>query len=303
MICEYGCSQEAKYPPRKGKSKWSCREKYQQCPSVVLKTKQTKPRKPLSDEHKKKLSELAKDRHTDPTSNYNKTSYKLKIGKAVRKKWKEPEYRSKQSLSRRGLKRSTVFKEKQSLRIIGHPAYNKRTIEKITKKYPFFSKVEEMRYNPDNSDEIQVRCKNHKCKNSKEHGGWFTPSHDQFYGRLGALERPLGYEELNFYCSDTCKQECPLYNLRSDPLSIPKEKVYIASEYETWKTKVLELDNHQCQYCGKTAEHVHHIEPQKLKPGYAIDPVNGISVCSDCHYEYGHKNECSTGRLAKIICK
>lgn len=32
-LCGYGCGREAKYPPRKGKTKWSCENSYQNCPS------------------------------------------------------------------------------------------------------------------------------------------------------------------------------------------------------------------------------------------------------------------------------
>ena len=32
-ICEYGCGREARYPPRKGKTKWSCEYNHQNCPS------------------------------------------------------------------------------------------------------------------------------------------------------------------------------------------------------------------------------------------------------------------------------
>jgi len=40
------------------------------------------------------------------------------------------------------------------------------SINEIKKKYPIFFKIEEMKY--DDKLDIQVHCKNHKCKNSKE---------------------------------------------------------------------------------------------------------------------------------------
>ena len=70
------------------------------------------------------------------------------------------------------------------------------------------------------------------------------------------------------------------------------------------KKNVMIRDNYTCVYCGEKATIVHHIRSKKLEPFFALDPDYGISVCWNCHYEYGHKTgtECSTGNLAKIIC-
>jgi hypothetical protein len=111
------------------------------------------------------------------------------------------------------------------------------TIEKINKKYPFFSKIEEMRYNPDNliRKEIQVHCKNHNCKNSKEKGGWFTPLVGQIIQRRRALELPEGNDGGYFYCSQECRNECCLYKLRGDPL--------LKSKFEKYKNIVYKETN------------------------------------------------------------
>ena len=34
MLCEYGCGREAKFPPVKGKLKWSCESTYRKCPAL-----------------------------------------------------------------------------------------------------------------------------------------------------------------------------------------------------------------------------------------------------------------------------
>jgi len=49
---------------------------------------------------------------------------------------------------------------------------------------------------------------------------------------------------------------------------------------------------------------VHHSRPQKLEPGFVLDPDFGVACCEKCHYKYGHKpgTECSTGNLANMIC-
>ena len=74
---------------------------------------------------------------------------------------------------------------------IGESNNSSYTIEQIQEKYPIFAKEEEMRYHPE-TGEIQVHCKNHNCPNSKEQNGWFTPTQDQRYHRMAALEYESG---------------------------------------------------------------------------------------------------------------
>jgi hypothetical protein len=59
------------------------------------------------------------------------------------------------------------------------------------------------------------------------------------------------------------------------------------------------------KYCDELAVHVHHSRPQKLDPGFVLDPDFGIACCEKCHYKYGHEtgSECSTGNLANKVCK
>ena len=187
----------------------------------------------------------------------------------------------------------------------------KLTIEKIKKKYKFFSEIEEFRYNPDKPEEkeIQVRCKNHLCLNSKEKSGWFTPSLKQIQDRKDCLANE-GEDKCNFYCSQYCKDSCPLYGLRFDPFRNIKLP-YTSAQQQDWKQEVLkrqkeECDcNHNfCEKCYSTEKlHVHHEKPVKTHPHLALDPDNGIVLCQKCHYKYGHKygTECSTGSLANKV--
>jgi len=198
-----------------------------------------------------------------------------------------------------GKKQAVKIKENISIK-------NKRTIKKIEQKYLIFSRIEEMRYNPYKPDEqeIQVHCKNHNCPNSKEQGGWFTPSGREIEQRLFALER-IGVDNSYFYCCEECKIKCPLYNLRSDPFK-DSSNPYTNQEYNIWKTQVLKQDDYECQMCGSKKDlHCHHIIPIKLEPMFSLDPDNGICLCEKCHYKYGHKigTECSTGNLANKICQ
>ena len=180
MICGYGCGKEAKFPPRKGMTKWCCESNYNKCP-----------------EKRRENSE----------------SHKL-------------------------------------------------TIEQFQEKYKTFAKKEEMRYNPDKpgEKEIQVHCKYHKCKNSKEKDGWFTPTYNQLKRRADALDHDDGNDGCFFYCPDECKQKCCLYHLRSDPNRLSEFEKYSSDVIkETYKIK------------KKFYNKIENIELQGKEHGYELD--------------------------------
>jgi hypothetical protein len=187
------------------------------------------------------------------------------------------------------------------------------TIKKIKTNSPFFSKIEEMRYNPEKpgEKEIQVHCKNHNCPNSKEQGGWFTPEQSKLLARIYALEK-CNNDVSNLYCSIECQNSCPLFGKKTETLIIEykiiygekKISLYTSEEYNIWRQEVLKRADYLCEYCGEPAIHSHHSRPQKLEPGFVLDPDFGIACCKECHYKYGHETgtECSTGNLAYKIC-
>jgi hypothetical protein len=291
MLCDYGCGKEAKYQFKNGK--WCCEDHYLKCP--VYRNKRTGSNNPFygkthSLEYKKILKLKMKGKRNPRYGLILDDNLKEKISNSLKGKMiaeKNPFFNKKHSnKSKKKMSKSLKYK-----------------IKDIKEKWPFFAQVEEMRYNPNKPDEkeIQVHCKNHNCPNSKEKGGWFTPTYIQLYERKRALETPFGMIENNFYCSDKCKLECPLYKIKSDPLK-KTENPYTEQEYQQFREFVLERDDYKCQYCGEQAEHVHHERPQKLEPFFSLDPDLAWSVCKKCHYEKGHVDECSTGNLAYKIC-
>ena len=278
-LCEYCHNRIACYTLKNGKQ--CCESSWQSCPKkrkeqqVIMKEIMNRPE---SKERIRKLRKGAKD------SNETKEKKRIALLGNQRKK---------------GKKESKKTKHKKS---ISH----KRTIKYIKIKYSFFYKEEELRYDPtalkNNQKIIQVHCKNHNCSNSKEQDGWFTPTGRQIESRIWAIENKNGNGGCYFYCSEKCKHECSLYYSRgTDPFE-NKKLIYTYEEYQIFRRYVLKRDNYECQYCGKKAEHVHHERPQKLEPFFSLDPDLAWSVCKKCHYKYGHKDECSTGNLAKIIC-
>jgi hypothetical protein len=289
-LCDYGCGQEAKFPFKEGK--WCCSKNWHSCPA-----------------QRKRVKELRKD----PSSKYNSKSYKKTQSNIMKKIWEDPSsvYNSTLCKQKMSIAKKKAHKDPNST--YNSVSYKKNlsnsirlNIKQINKKYPFFSKIEEMRYNPNKpleEKEIQVHCKNHKCENSKEKGGWFTPTLTQIKDRKNILENE-GEDKYYFYCSQYCKETCPLYNLHGDPYK-DTNKPYTSAELEIFNKLVLKRDNEICYYCAKHhATIVHHLRPQKLEPFFALDPDYAISVCAKCHYKYGHPtgSKHSTGNLAKIVC-
>jgi hypothetical protein len=190
-----------------------------------------------------------------------------------------------------------------------HP--KKLTYQQCLEKYPDVVKIEGLIEGP--NGEIMGHCKNSSCKNSKENGGYFDVSKKVGDRNIGINKHDIGH----FYCSEECKKACPLYGRSASRLhsllNENKEILYTQEEYSTWKEEVYyrqrienNTDTNFCEYCHATENlQVHHEVPQKIVPGYALDPINGIIACKDCHYKYGHEKgtECSTGNLASKICK
>jgi len=158
--------------------------------------------------------------------------------------------------------------------------------------------AEEVRpfYDKENRKLLEVRCS--KCDK------WFIPKAKSIDHRIDALNGKVGGEN-RLYCSQKCKDNCEVFKKRTTGyLNLTqKEYSYTQEELQIWSQEVLKRADLKCEICGESAEHAHHIQPRKLEPGLALDPENGIALCRDCHYKYGHSDECSTGKLANTICK
>lgn len=285
QLCEY-CRKEAKYQFKNGK--WCCKPHHSKCPKII---------------EKNTVANIGEKSYwygkTLPIETIKKMSLKKK-GKSNPSKGRiaSKEEREKNSKSHIGksLTQETIRKLK----------YN---IKSLKENHLLFCKIEEIREHPE-TKELQVRCKNHNCKNSKEKDGWFTPNSPQIGERIRQIKR--GYDGSYLYCCDECKKSCRLYNKRATQLikedqintGIKEELIYTPEEYNIWRKEVLKRAEYKCEYCGEPAEHCHHLRPQKLEPFFSLDPDFGIACCSKCHYEKGHKTgtECSTGQIGNKIC-
>jgi hypothetical protein len=196
-----------------------------------------------------------------------------------------------------GRKHSEEWKKKMSFRQIGEKHYNyKGNVSELN--LPLFDTYnEKINYAEDVSSIyvnglklLQVKCS--KCKK------WFVPTTSEVWRRILSLEGRR-HGECKFYCSDRCKSECDIFNTKLYPRTYNTNHKL---NHSLWSCEVLKRANYECEYCGEKSTQAHHIKPQKLEPFFALDPDYGLACCEKCHHKYGHKDECSTGSLAYMIC-
>ena len=269
-LCDYGCELKANYQFKN--KKLCCEDDSRSCPKICDIRSKSNKGKNHSEETKKKISKINKGR---------------KCLEETKRKLSE-------------LNTGKTHTKETKLKISKIQTYS---LHDWKNKHPLLFKEEELRYHP-KTREIQAHCKNNKCKNSKEQGGWFTPLRNNISNRVSSLENGSGGGYL--YCCDQCKQECILYHMKNDPNEIKDiNNIPTESDKQVFRQEVLKRDNYKCFYHSDVkAIDVHHIRPQKLEPFFALDPDYGISVCEECHKEL-HKSgsDCSYGKLSKIICK
>jgi hypothetical protein len=310
-FCEYGCGEEALYPPRKGKPKWSCSESYQQC--LVFKRKVSRLGYNHSEETKRKIGDS------------NRGKRRSEEAKKRLRKPKSAEHRKKLSIARTGKKMPREVRLEQSERLKGsnNPFYGKlhteEAVERIKlklrlnflknfrKNHSLFCKVEKPKIDLKKGI-IEVQCKLDSCER------WFTPTYIQLYERIRGIEK-TGNDGSYFYCCEEHKNECTLYGFNPYYQGGSNEKFYTQAEYFEWRREVLlrqklMLGHNECEFCGNRnidELSIHHEKPQKLYPDLVLDPDNGIILCgfiskNKCHLKVGHKDECSTGNLAIVSC-
>jgi len=148
--------------------------------------------------------------------------------------------------------------------------------------------VEETRKDPDNQDYLQVRCSN--CQK------WFRPKRSDVMNRRNAINSNGGYR---FYCSDKCKQACPVYRQNKYPKGF---KDYKRPHQKEWANLVKSRDNYTCQICGSTDNLVaHHIDPIVCDPVQSLDIDNGVTLCDKCHKKVHTQNGCKLSELREKL--
>lgn len=142
---------------------------------------------------------------------------------------------------------------------------------------------EEVRRDPENKNVLQVRCSYNECKK------WFRPTITIVYNRIKGLN---SNGEKRFYCSDGCKNLCPVFWKRVESLiridaikagrdpwwELPRE---VQAEL---KQMVHNRDEWACIKCGSKDDLIcHHLEGTLWNPLESADIDMCVTVCNECH--------------------
>ena len=149
---------------------------------------------------------------------------------------------------------------------------------------------EEIRRCPENKELLEVKCA--YC------GRWMKPINTQVKNRIRAFNG-VSTGELRFYCSENCKQACPIYDQNKWPKGF--KQVTSREVVPLLRQIVLKRDDYMCQKCGATTEiaqlHVHHIIPYVQNKMQANDPDSCITLCKECHKKVHQQEGCKYSDL------
>jgi len=117
-------------------------------------------------------------------------------------------------------------------------------------------------------------------------GKWFVPKMTSVRHRMLTLEGKERGEQ-RFYCSNSCKKECPTYGQQLYPKDF---KIITSREIQPeLRQMVFKRDNWTCQKCNSTKSlHCHHLEGIRWEPLESADIDKCITLCKSCHIK-SHK--------------
>ena len=264
LYCSYGCGKIGKYKFKNGKL--CCSNSQNKCEAVRNKisdslkgskhSDETKRKisvgnkgKTLSDETKRKIGEKNKGNKRSDLSQYNKKHKKTQT-KSNNPNWKGGYYTN------------------------NIPLYDTYAHQ--------ISFCESIRKNKQDINILEVKCA--YC------GKWYVPKQIDVSCRIQALAGRITIgTENRLYCSEKCKQECPVYNQRKWPKGFkPATSREVQPEL---RQMCFKRDNFTCQKCGKPQDeldvglHCHHIEGIRWEPLESADLDKVITFCKTCHKE------------------
>jgi len=129
-------------------------------------------------------------------------------------------------------------------------------------------------------------------------GKWYFPTNQSIKNRIKALNGRIGNgaTENRLYCSDECKEVCPIYRKQLYQVGHPKlnENNQTREVQPELRQMVFERDNYTCLKCKRqnVPLHCHHIEGILWNPLESADIDQCMTVCKDCHEEIHKQNDC-----------
>jgi len=206
---------------------------------------------------------------------------------------------------------------------------NKMKILEYYKKYPQYDKKYHSIYYKENKNKIKRIKKTYRNSKAKYDtyasqisyadkvrnvdgflqtkctycGKWYFPTIVAVRSRIRALNNSNGTEG-RLYCSDKCKEACPIYNQKLFPKGFKKSS---SREVQPeLRQMVFERDNYTCLKCNKHQDeldiplHCHHIEGILWNPLESADIDECMTACKNCHSEIHQQEDC---RYSDMMCK
>jgi len=147
---------------------------------------------------------------------------------------------------------------------------------------------EEVRRNKEDPNILEVRCT--YC------GKWYISTPQNICDRVRCINGyNKGQWEGRLYCSNQCKQECPIHGQVKYTKGF---KINTSREVQPeLRQLVLKRDEYECQKCGSTKSlHCHHITGVEINPIESADIDNCITFCKECHNKIHKQKECNMRR-------
>lgn len=142
-----------------------------------------------------------------------------------------------------------------------------------------FKFCNDVRRAKDNPDLLEIKCVKPGCPE------WFKPTNSACQRRLDSLNH-INKGEGNFYCSDKCKEECPIFGKSWWPEGEGPDNSRPGQA--EWAKMVFERADGICEVegCDEPASVAHHKNPVKTHPLESMDLDNGIAVCDKHNKEF-----------------
>lgn len=169
--------------------------------------------------------------------------------------------------------------------------YDKNNIPQYDIYADKISYAEDVRRSKEDQNILEVKCA--YC------GNWFIPKSSFINYRITCLNN-LYRGEGRLYCSDKCKNECPIFNKTEWPEGFIKYKDFYYNREVQPELRQLrfKLDNYTCQECKKHQSeldvglHCHHLEGIRWEPLESADVDKVITLCKNCHKKVHKKEGC-----------
>lgn len=147
---------------------------------------------------------------------------------------------------------------------------------------------------PERDNVIDTKYLTVACKTC---GKRMYPTHQEVQCRILCIEGKAGGEH-NFYCSDVCRDVCPVYGFIAGIQTDPRSKKYIppteqqeARSCQTNNLKQLQCDEMGYTYCEKCGDiidvELHHTLEIAKHGRAAINSAGHILLCPGCHVNMG----------------